>query len=102
MASSIYVGNLHFSTTEEDLREHFGSFGNIRSIKLPTDRETNRPRGFGFIEFDSDSIANKAIQLTNGEVFMGRPLRVNMAEPKRQMGQADSWKSNERSRYKDY
>ena len=79
--TSIYVGNLPFSATEEELQELFSDFGNVRSVKLINDRETGRPRGFGFVEMDSGDAA-KAIDQLNGKDFGGRTLRINEAQPR--------------------
>jgi RNA recognition motif-containing protein len=79
--TKIYVGNLPFTATEADLRTLFSQHGNVDSVSLPTDRETGRPRGFGFIEM-SNADAAKAIQSLNGKDMGGRPLRVNEAQDK--------------------
>ncbi len=78
--TKIYVGNLSFDTTEDSLRTLFAQHGTVESAKLITDRDTGRPRGFGFVEM-SDSNASKAIQSLNGKDFEGRTLRVNEAQP---------------------
>ena len=77
----IYVGNLHFSTTEDDLRSMFNPFGAVESATLVTDRETGRSRGFGFVEM-ADGDAEKAMQSLNGNEYGGRALTVNEARPK--------------------
>ena len=86
MAQRIYVGNLSFQSTADEVSELFGQFGEVISCALPTDRETGRPRGFGFVEM-SDEDARKAIQALDGKDFGGRSLRVNPAEP-REIGRA--------------
>lgn len=78
----LYVGNLPFSTTEDTLRELFETHGNIVSVRVITDRETGRSRGFGFVEFEDDSAAEKALQALNGADLEGRALRVNEAQDK--------------------
>ncbi len=78
MAKKIYVGNLPFSSTEEEVRELFERFGTVISVKLITDRETGKFRGFGFIEMASDE-ADAAIEALNGTEFAGRNIRVNQA-----------------------
>lgn len=78
MVKTIYVGNLPFSATEEELRELFEPHGAVRSVKLINDRDTGRPRGFGFVEMDSTA-AEMAIQSLNGQEFGGRTLRINEA-----------------------
>ncbi len=76
--TTIYVGNLPFSATEAEVRKLFEQYGNVQSVKLVNDRETGRPRGFGFVDMPS-SDAQKAIEHTNGMEMGGRPLRVNEA-----------------------
>ena len=75
----IYVGNLPFSTTDEELRALFSQHGTVESVSLPTDRETGRPRGFAFVDMNQADAA-RAIQNLNGKDMGGRALRVNEAE----------------------
>ena len=75
----IYVGNLPFSATDAELRELFAQHGTVESVSLITDRDTGRPRGFGFVEM-SRADASRAIQNLNGKDLGGRPLRVNEAQ----------------------
>jgi RNA recognition motif-containing protein len=77
--SKIYVGNLPFSATEDEVRQLFAQYGTVESVSLITDRDTGRPRGFGFVEM-SGSDASRAIQNLNGKNMGGRPLRVNEAQ----------------------
>jgi RNA recognition motif-containing protein len=86
----VFVGNLSFDVTREELIEAFGAAGKVVDAKVPTDRETGRPRGFAFVEFESDEAAQKSIELLNGKDLKGRPLRVNEAEnrPPRPAGAA--------------
>jgi RNA recognition motif-containing protein len=79
--AKIYVGNLPFSASEADVRTLFAQHGTVESVSLPTDRETGRPRGFGFVEM-SQADAARAIQSLNGHDMGGRPLRVNEAQDK--------------------
>ncbi len=79
--AKIYVGNLPFTTTDAELRTLFSEHGTVESVSLPTDRETGRPRGFGFVEMNQAD-ASRAIQNLNGKDLGGRPLRVNPAEDK--------------------
>ena len=79
--AKIYVGNLPFSATEDAVRALFSAHGTVESVKLPNDRETGRPRGFGFVEMSS-SDAVKAISALNGHSMEGRSLRVNEAQDK--------------------
>jgi len=83
LTQRIYVGNLSFNSTEAEVRELFAAHGEVLSCALPTDRETGRPRGFGFVEM-ADEDAKKAIQALDGKDFGGRSLRVNPAEPREQ------------------
>ncbi len=80
---NIYVGNISYSTSEEDLRESFGEFGEVLSAKIISDRETGRSKGFGFVEMADDAAGEKAIEEMNGKEIGGRALRVNQARPKR-------------------
>src|SRR5436190_19300899 len=80
MASNIYVGNLSFDTTSDDLREMFSEFGEVTKAQVTTDRETGRSRGFGFVEMSSGGEA--AIAALNGKQVGGRTLTVNEAKPR--------------------
>ncbi|CCO24802.1 RNA recognition motif domain-containing protein [Maridesulfovibrio hydrothermalis] len=81
MSKNIYVGNLPWSASEEDVKVLFEEFGEVISVKLITDRETGRPRGFGFVEMEDDG-AIKAIESLDGNDFGGRNLKVNEARPR--------------------
>ena len=83
--AKIYVGNLPFTASEADVRALFSQHGTVESVSLPTDRETGRPRGFGFVEM-SQADAARAIQNLNGHNMGGRPLRVNEAQDKPRTG----------------
>jgi RNA recognition motif-containing protein len=83
--AKIYVGNLPFTASEADVRALFSQHGEVQSVSLPTDRETGRPRGFGFVEM-GQADAGKAIQSLNGYNMGGRPLRVNEAQDKPRTG----------------
>jgi RNA recognition motif-containing protein len=78
---NIYVGNIPFSTTESELRDIFTEYGEVHTVKIITDRETGRSRGFGFVEM-SENIARKAIAELNGSEYEGKQLTVNEAKPK--------------------
>ncbi len=80
---SLYVGNLPFSVSEDELRSLFADYGTVESVRLVMDRETGRPRGFGFVEM-ADSDAARAIQELNGTDFGGRRLRINEAQKRTQ------------------
>ena len=80
MASKVFVGNLAFKTSRDEVQSLFAQAGKIKDVFLPTDRESGRPRGFAFVEFESDEDAQRAIEKFNGYELGGRPLRVNAAE----------------------
>jgi RNA recognition motif-containing protein len=82
MSNKLYVGNLPFEVGEQDLQELFAPHGEVVSAKVITDRETGRPRGFGFVEMASSEAAQKAIQSLDGREFKGRNLKVNAAQPR--------------------
>lgn len=79
---TIYVGNLPYQATEEDLREVFAEYGAIKRVSVPADRETGRVRGFAFVEMAEDIQEDAAIEKLNGADWMGRQLRLNKAKPK--------------------
>ena len=81
----LYLGNLPFTANEDEIRQMLGEYGEVQSVALPTDRETGRPRGFGFAEMDDDG-AQKAIAGLDGTDFGGRSLRVNEAKPREPRG----------------
>ncbi|MCU0242559.1 MAG: hypothetical protein MUF51_09065 [Vicinamibacteria bacterium] len=76
----MFVGNLNFKANREELTAIFAEAGPIIDIKIPMDRETNLPRGFAFVEFADTNAAQRSVDLLNGKDFMGRPLRVTLAE----------------------
>jgi cold-inducible RNA-binding protein len=80
ISNKVFVGNLSFDVTKEELIEAFSAAGRVVDAKVPTDRETGRPRGFAFVEFESDDAARRCIEQLNGRDLKGRPLRVNEAE----------------------
>ena len=86
MAVRLFVGNLSYSTTEADLRTYFGTVAPPSQVVLPVDRETGRPRGFAFVEFQDRAHAERAIQQFNGQVFNGRPLAVSEARAREDRG----------------
>lgn len=83
---SIYVGNLSYDVTEQDLNTVFAEYGTIKKVSLPTDRETGRMRGFGFVEMGDDAEEAKAIDELEGAEWMGRTLKVNKARPRENRG----------------
>ena len=79
---SIYVGNLSYDVTDDDMKSAFAEYGTVKSVKLPTDRETGRMRGFGFVEMSTDAEETAAIEALDGAEWMGRDLKVNKARPR--------------------
>jgi len=77
----LYVGNLSYDTTEDQVKELFGGYGTPDSVRLITDRDTGRAKGFGFVEFSNDTEAKAAMSALNGQDLNGRPLTVNEARP---------------------
>src|SRR5512142_157887 len=90
MAKKLYVGNLSYSTHDEDLREAFSKIGEVLSVTLIVDQATGRSKGFGFVEMASDEDAEKAIASLNGTSFMDRTITVNEARPKTEGGRPGS------------
>ena len=86
MASKVFVGNLNFNTSREELETLFSQAGSISDVYLPTERETGRPRGFAFVTFNDESAAKDAITRFNGHDLGGRQLRVNEAEDRPRTG----------------
>jgi RNA recognition motif-containing protein len=81
---NIYVGNLSYGMSEDELRDAFGAFGEVSTVKILMDRETGRSRGFGFVEMPNKSEAETAITQLNGKDVGGRALRINEARPREQ------------------
>ena len=79
---SIYVGNLSYDVTEADLTGVFAEYGSVKRVQLPTDRETGRPRGFGFVEMSTEAEETAAIEALDGADWMGRDMKVNKAKPR--------------------
>jgi RNA recognition motif-containing protein len=86
MGSKVFVGNLDYNTRREEVQNLFAEVGTIRDVFLPTDRETGRPRGFAFVEYENEADAAKAIERFNGYQLGGRALRVNAAEDRPRTG----------------
>jgi cold-inducible RNA-binding protein len=82
----IFVGNLNYSTTEDDLRTAFSAYGTVERVSVVTDRDTGQPRGFAFVEMANRNEAETAISVLNGSELNGRTLNVNEARPKPQGG----------------
>lgn len=83
---SIYVGNLSYQVTEADVVSVFAEYGSVKRVQLPTDRETGRMRGFGFVEMAADAEETAAIEALDGAEWMGRDLKVNKAKPREDKG----------------
>ncbi|WP_341528959.1 RNA-binding protein [Nostoc sp. UHCC 0302] len=98
---SVYVGNLSYEVTEDSLNAVFAEYGSVKRVQLPTDRETGRMRGFGFVEMGTDDEETAAIDALNGAEWMGRDLKVNKAKPKEDKGSFGGSRGNNsfRNRY---
>ncbi len=88
---SIYVGNLSYQVTEEDVNTVFSEYGTVTRVQLPTDRETGRMRGFGFVEMSSEAEEQAAIDALDGAEWMGRDLKVNKAKPREERPASGGW-----------
>lgn len=86
MAVRLFVGNMPYGATEADLRSHFASVGDPSQVVIPVDRETGRPRGFAFVEYNERPLAEAAVQKFNQQPFMGRSLSVSEARPREERG----------------
>lgn len=87
---AIYVGNLFYEVTQDDLREIFAEYGTVKRVYLPVDRESGRMRGFGFVEMSTDAEEAAAIETLDGAQWMGRQLKVNKARPREEQAQGAS------------
>ena len=79
---SIYVGNIAYNVSQEDVQEVFADYGTVKRVTVPMDRETGRPRGFAFVEMSADSEEDAAIEALDGAEWLGREIRVNKARPR--------------------
>ena len=93
MAVKLYVGNLSYRSTDEDLQKLFAQAGTVKSASIIKDRDTGRSKGFGFVEMETDSEAQQAINMFNGKAFQDRPLTVNLARPREDRGSERSSRS---------
>ena len=93
---SIYVGNLSYEVNQEDLNEVFTEYGTVKRVHVPTDRETGRKRGFAFIEMESETDEDKAIQALDGAEWMDRVLKVNKARPRENRNSFSGGRRNNR------
>lgn len=83
---TIYIGNLPYEVSDEDVEDVFKDYGSVKSVYLPTDRETGKMRGFGFVEMEDEAKEQEAIDALNEADWMGRKLRVNKARPRPDKG----------------
>lgn len=95
---SIYVGNLAYSVSQEDIESVFTEYGTVNRVHLPTDRETGRPRGFAFVELGSEEEEAAAIEALDGAEWMGRDLKLNKAKPRENKGSSGGGWNNQRGR----
>jgi RNA recognition motif-containing protein len=96
MENKLYVGNLAYDTTEDDLRSLFAEAGMIASVTLIKDRDTGRSKGFAFIEMNSQAEVQKAISMFNGQTLKDRELTVNVARPRKERGGSVNRRGNRR------
>ncbi len=87
--NKLFVGNLSFNTTQNDLQDKFSAHGTVQEVNLMMDRETGRPRGFGFITMSTDAEGQAAIDALNGQTVDGRALTVNVAKPREERSGGD-------------
>ena len=93
---SIYVGNLDYEVAQNDLNEVFSEYGTVKRVHIPTDRETGRVRGFAFVEMESESDEDKAIEELDGATWMERILKVNKARPRENRNSFSGGRRNNR------
>jgi RNA recognition motif-containing protein len=99
MERKLYVGNLSYSTAEDDLRALFSQAGTVTSVAIITDRDSGRSKGFGFVEMESQAEAEKAIADYNGYMMADRALTVNIARPREERPRNSGYSSHNRNRY---
>jgi len=91
MSTKLFVGNLSFKTTEEQLQDAFSKAGKVVSVAIPTDRDTGRKRGFGFVEMGTEEEAQNAVRDFNGTMLDGRQITVNPSKPRESSPKTGSW-----------
>jgi RNA recognition motif-containing protein len=96
---NIYVSNLSFAVTDEDLRSYFAEYGEVTSAKVIMDKYTNRSKGFGFVEMSDDAAAQKSIDELNGATVDGRAIRVSVAKPREERTDSRGGDRNNRPAY---
>ena len=94
LSMSIYVGNLSYDVTQEDLNAVFAEYGSVKRVQLPSDRETGRLRGFAFVEMGTETEEAAAIEALDGAEWMGRDLKVNKAKPREDRGSSGGGRGN--------
>lgn len=96
---TVYVGNLSYSVTEDDLTHVFAEYGSVKRVKMPVDRETGRVRGFAFVDMENESEETAAIEDLDGAEWMERVLKVNKAKPRedRRSSRGGGWNNSDRS-----
>ena len=97
---SVYVGNLSYDVTREDLERVFSEYGEVSRVSLPTDRETGRPRGFAFVDMTEDTQEDSVIEALDGAEWMGREMRVNKARPRDNSRSGDGGSRNGGGNYR--
>ena len=100
--NKLYVGNLSFQTTEDEIRQAFSEHGTVSSVDVIMDRDTGRPRGFAFVQMSAESEAQAAVQHMDGQTFGGRNLKVNMSKPRESReprGARGEFNGGDRNRY---
>ncbi|MBV9388465.1 MAG: RNA-binding protein [Chroococcidiopsidaceae cyanobacterium CP_BM_ER_R8_30] len=96
---SLYVGNLAFEVSQDDLKQVFAEYGTVNRVQVPTDRETGRPRGFAFVEMGAEAEETAAIEALDGAEWMGRNLKVNKAKPREDRGSSGDRRGNNSGGY---
>ncbi|MBV8882945.1 MAG: RNA-binding protein [Chroococcidiopsidaceae cyanobacterium CP_BM_RX_35] len=96
---SLYVGNLSFEVTQDDLKQVFAEYGTVNRVQVPTDRETGQPRGFAFVEMGAETEETAAIEALDGAEWMGRNLKVNKAKPREDRGSSGDRRGNNSGGY---
>lgn len=91
MDNKLYVGNLSYATTDDELRQLFGQAGTVASVEVIKDRDTGRSKGFGFVEMSSQADAENAIKMFNGYTMGNRPLKVSIARPREERPRGGGW-----------
>lgn len=90
---SLFIGNLSYEVTQDNLTQIFAEYGTVKRVHLPTDRETGQVRGFGFVEMETEAEETAAIEALDGAEWMGRDLKVNKARPREEKGSSGNWNS---------